>query len=434
MQLWNSRRIRKEKQELKRKAVLGIMLTLLFMGILSFTFGIQQVEASGTITIKADGSVEGTTDIMTVDNVTYTFTANINDSIVVERNNITIDGAGYTLQGTGSGYGIELSYRSNVTIKNMEIKNFEVGILLSFTSDNTISGNKITAFDSCGIYMDLYAPHNTISGNTITAPSKVERHGIFLGQTSGNNIISGNYIDGFYEYGIRGGASSNNIISGNTIRDTFNGIWFSGGSNNRIYHNNFIGHPTDCHCPLSTTLDAGYPLGGNYWDKYNGADLFSGQYQNETGSDGIGDTPYDNYYGVDNYPLMGMFSDFQATSEYHVQTICNSSISDFQYNGTAISFNVTGETDTTGFCRICIPRALMNETYQVFVNGTEVQCNLLPCSNSTHCYLYFTYNHSTQEVMIVPEFPTWTSMLLILIVLTVATAIYKRRLPKTPTH
>ncbi|MDH5450690.1 MAG: right-handed parallel beta-helix repeat-containing protein [Candidatus Bathyarchaeota archaeon] len=429
---------------MKKKAVLGIMLTLLFIGILSLTFDIQQVEASGTITIKADGSIEGTTDIMTVDNVTYTFTDNINGEIIVERDDIVVDGAGYTLQGTGSGTGIDLSWRSNVTIKNMEIKAFEYGILLSFAPNNMISGNKITAFDSCGIYMDLYAPHNTISRNTITAPSKVERHGIFLGQTSGNNIISGNYIDGFYGYGIRGGASSNNIISGNTIKDTYNGIYFSGGSNNTIYNNNFINHPTDFHCPLSTTLDAGYPLGGNYyespWHRYNGADLFSGPFQNETGSDGIGDTAHViDANNTDNYPLMGMFSDFKATSEYHVQIICNSSwwyqpISDFQFNGTAISFNVTGETDTTGFCRICIPRALMNETYQVFVNGTEVQCNLLPCSNTTYSYLYFTYNHSTQEVIIVPEFPTWTSMLLILIVLTAAIATYKRRLLKTQIH
>jgi len=125
---------------------------------------------------------------------------------------------------------------------------------------------------------------------------------------------------------------------------------------------------------------------------------------------------------------MGMFCDFNATSEYSVQTVCNSSISDFQFNGTAICFNVTGENDTTGFCRICIPRALMNETYKVFVNGTEVQCTLLPCSNSTYSYLYFNYDQSTQEVIVIPEFPTWTSMLLILIVLMIAIAIYKRRL------
>jgi parallel beta-helix repeat protein len=414
---------------LKRKAVLAIMLTLLFIGILSLTFDIQQVEASGTITIKADGSIEGTTDIMTVDNVTYTFTANINDSIVVERDNITIDGAGYTLQGTGSEIGIYLLFRSNVTIKNMEIKNFWAGIQPSFSSNIRISGNNITAFDYCGILMDLYASHNTISGNNITAPGALERHGIYLGENSGNNIISGNYIDGTFMNGIMGEGSSNNIISGNTLKWSVNAIFLDGGSNNRIYNNNFINNAGTTGCYLdafNTTLDAGYPLGGNYWDKYNGVDLFSGLFQNETGSDGIGDTPY---WG-DSYPLMGVFSDFKATSEYHVQTICNSSISDFQFNGTAICFNVTGETDATGFCRICIPRALMNETYQVFVNGTEVQCNLLPCSNTTHSYLYFTYNLSTQEVIVIPEFPSFLILPLFMITTLLAVIIYRRKYSK----
>jgi len=124
---------------------------------------------------------------------------------------------------------------------------------------------------------------------------------------------------------------------------------------------------------------------------------------------------------------MGMFSDFKATSEHHVQTICNSSISDFQFNGTAISFNVTGETDTIGFCRICVPRALMNETYQVFVNGTEVQCNLLPCSNTTHSYLYLTYNLSTQEVIIIPEFPAFLILPLFMAVTLLAVIIIRRK-------
>jgi len=380
-----------------------MVLFVVLMGVLGVSVNVHEVEAFGTITIKADGSIEGTTDIMTVDSVTYTFTANINDSIVVERNNITIDGAGYTLQGTGSEIGIYLLLRSNVTIKNMEIKNFWAGVQLSYSSNNMISGNNIT-----------------------NVPGSQYQHGIYLYESS-NNMISGNYIHGFYGFGIWGEGSSNNVISGNTVKDTLNGIWLDGGSNNRIYHNNFINHSTDCDCPLSTTLDAGYPLGGNYWDKYNGADLFSGQYQNETGSDGIGDTAYTiDANNTDNYPLMGMFSDFKASSEYRVQTICNSSISDFQFNGTAICFNVTGENDTIGFCRICVSRALMNKTYKVFVNGTEAQYNLLPCSNTTHSYLYFTYNHSTQEVIIIPEFP----LFLILSLFTIATltaSIARRR-------
>ena len=124
------------------------MLTLLFVSMLTLAFNIQRVKASGTIYIKADGSIEGTTDISTVDNVTYTFTDNIfNQSIIVERDNIIVAGAGYTLQGTQSydSIGITLSGRSNVTIKNTTIKNWTHGIVTTYSSGNTISNNTVTS-------------------------------------------------------------------------------------------------------------------------------------------------------------------------------------------------------------------------------------------------------------------------------------------------
>jgi len=87
---------------LNRKAISGIMLTLILISMLSLSFNIQQVKASGTIYIRADGSVDpDTAPISSVDNVTYTFTNNISDSIVVERDNIVVDGANYTIQGKG---------------------------------------------------------------------------------------------------------------------------------------------------------------------------------------------------------------------------------------------------------------------------------------------------------------------------------------------
>jgi hypothetical protein len=56
------------------------------------------------------------------------------------------------------------------------------------------------------------------------------------------------------------------------------------------------------------TWDDGYPSGGNYWSDYAGVDLFSGPYQNQTGSDGIGDTPYFiRANNTDNYPLMNPY-------------------------------------------------------------------------------------------------------------------------------
>jgi len=445
--------------------------------MLALAFNIQPVEASGTIYIRVDGSVEpDTTPISSVDNITYTFTGNIYDEIVVERDNISVNGAGYTLHGEG-GTGLNLTGRSNVTIKNMEIKGFAEGIYLYDSSNNTISGNNITNNDD-GIWFDYSSNNNIISGNTITNNGD----GIWLGRSSNNtisgnnitnndwfgidlydssnniisrntitndgdgielggypggssnNIISGNNITNNVEEGIVLHFSSNNTISGNNITNNWSGIYLADdSSNNLIYHNNFMNNTYQVIImnEQANTWDDGYPSGGSYWSDYNGTDTCSGQYQNETGSDGLGDTSYTiDVNNQDHYPLMGMFADFNATSEYHVQTICNSSISDFQFDGTAICFNVTGENGTTGFCRICIPTALMNVTYKVYVNGTEVPHTLLPCSNSTHSYLYFTYNLSIQEVIIISEFPAWTSMLLILFVLTVALAIYKRRLPK----
>jgi parallel beta-helix repeat protein len=67
------------------------------------------------------------------------------DGIVVERDNIIIDGAGYTLQGSRSlqSKGIDLTERSNVTIKNIRISLFYYGIRLYGSSNSIITGNNI---------------------------------------------------------------------------------------------------------------------------------------------------------------------------------------------------------------------------------------------------------------------------------------------------
>src|SRR4030066_683466 len=102
------------------------LIALFFLvSISSVTLKVQSVEASGTFYIRADGSIDPpTAPISTFDNVTYTLTGNITsdaDGIVVERDNIVVDGAGYTVQGTGASgsKGIDLTGRSNVTIKSM---------------------------------------------------------------------------------------------------------------------------------------------------------------------------------------------------------------------------------------------------------------------------------------------------------------------------
>ncbi|MCK4481960.1 hypothetical protein KAU55_01950, partial [Candidatus Bathyarchaeota archaeon] len=80
------------------------LLTTVFL--MASSFNIQTVKASGTIYIRADGSIDPpTANIATANNVTYTFTSNINESIIVKKGDITIDGKGHMLHGLGDGIG-----------------------------------------------------------------------------------------------------------------------------------------------------------------------------------------------------------------------------------------------------------------------------------------------------------------------------------------
>ena len=128
---------------------------------------------------------------------------------------------------------------------------------------------------------------------------------------------------------------------------------------------------------------------------------------------------------------------------YNITTVSNSTITDFNFNQTrkAIIFNVTGPIGTNGFCNLTFQDDLLWGIFSVYMDGSMLQegVDYTQIYNGTHYTFYITYNHSTRTIDIrgtgvIPEFPTWAPMLFTLIVLTVAIAIYKRRLLKTPIH
>ncbi len=398
--------------------------------------GIQLYESSNNNSISGNtfindgltvyGSYENVVDDNWVNGKSLVYLEDVSDRIIEDAGQVILVNCSHiTVRNSrlsNTTTGVQLLQTKNTEISGNNITaNSDVGILLYESSNNNIFGNYIANNDE-GIQLYESSNNNSISGNNITANIW---DGIQLHESSNNNIFSNN-ITASNQSSIRlYQSSSNNSIFRNYIANNDEAIQiFWPSVDNAIYHNNFIENV------LSTTTygdfwDVGYPSGGNYWSNYEGADLYSGEGQNETGRDGIGDTRY----GQDNYPLMGMFSEFNATSEHHVQTICNSSISDFQYNGTALSFNVTGEDYTEGFCRICTPTTLMNEAFRVFVNGTEIlpPPEPLTCSNSTHIFIYFTYSHSKQEVIIIPEFPSLLILPLFMTTTLLAATVYKRK-------
>ena len=209
-----------------KKIVLLVFVFLLFSTAVFVGF-VGPAVAEGPIYIRADGSVEGTDKIHRDGNV-YTFTGNIDvynpyvhigAGVGVQRDNIVIDGAGYSIQTRGYVYrGIDLTGRSNVTIKNMKIRGFNHGIYLDGSSGNTISGNDITG---------------PISGGYPAG---------FWVWNSSNNNISGNKITAHNEYGILFQLSNNNTISGNTLTNNRVGIRLSHSSNNVLRNNQMNGN------------------------------------------------------------------------------------------------------------------------------------------------------------------------------------------------
>lgn len=338
------------------KDVSYLILALLIANAVTIVgFNIKPAGAwtGGTIYIRADGRIDPPgAPIETFDNVTYVLTDNVTssgDGIVVERSNIIINGAGFVVQGSGASdsKGINITRRINVTITDINIESFyyaiwvynsstiilgnnvtntQRGIWLVGSTGNVVFGNKIVENIECAVHLE-YSWSNNISGNNIIANTYYgislkgssgnnisENHltnnwcGIWLEYSSSGNVISGNKIAN-NSRGIALDYSPRNNISENLITNSEFGILLTGYSDhlNRIYHNNFVNNTKQASVTVGyvNVWDDGYPSGGNYWSDYPGVDFYSGPYQNETGSDGIGDTPYTiDSYNQDRYPLI----------------------------------------------------------------------------------------------------------------------------------
>ncbi len=231
---------------MSRKLVLLTAMIIVLVSTLGVAFNVQRVEASGTIYIMADGSIDPPdAPISTVDNVTYTLTGNVTsdaDGIVVERDNIVIDGAGNTLQGSGVYYydytGISLLERSNVTIENSRITMFEIGIRLTSSSNITISGNNMTNNEYDAIILSE-SSNSTIAGNNLIDSYR----GITLDSSSNNTISENNIVQYRIWWGMMcgislWGSSGNSICENNIANHCGDGIRLSGSSRNSIIANN----------------------------------------------------------------------------------------------------------------------------------------------------------------------------------------------------
>jgi parallel beta-helix repeat protein len=319
---------------MKRTALaLTLILALLFSAVagteLVNFISAQDFEA---VTIKADGSIDPSTAPIQRNGDVYTLVGDIDDYVLLERNNTIFDGAGHAVGGIYGplpvqvGYEWQVNATTNIKIVNAVINGDGIFFLASYNStfaNNTLNNGR--GFDctgdgnvianntvNSGRGIASSGKGNTISGNHLTncnytfVQNNPSPYGIIVGGS--NNTLVGNYIVGTNGTGINLGTSSKNTIIGNHLTDNKVGISaaniYPEGSalDNIIYYNNFINNTKNVYNeligPFATIAVNIWDNGtvGNYWSDYNGTD---------GNNDGIGDTPYViDASNQDRYPLM----------------------------------------------------------------------------------------------------------------------------------
>lgn len=326
----------KIKNEIFRVTGIMLLFSVLIVG------GAQsQTNINSCTTINASGDYVLNQNILNSPN---------NACIVITASNVIFNGAGHTIDGSGSSpngtKGIIVTGFNNVTVENTILTNWEFDILYYGVNAGNIIGNNVS-LANYGIFLDSSAnnlvksnnasyngvygiwlgkgPNSTvINSSNLLVENTITRNafGVYI-DTVGNNTLNNNLVvnNGIGVYSTISPSNtidSNNISNNNlsvelassnfnTIKNnnmsSFFGITINSSNGNTIYNNYFnngFNTATDdgnnswnITRTLGTNIIGGPYIGGNFWSDYVG---------NDTSGDRLGDTllPYNNAGNIIN--------------------------------------------------------------------------------------------------------------------------------------
>lgn len=205
------------------KAVSKLFLVLMVFSALNLIINTRDVTAGSTVYIRPDGSIDPPTAPIQRVGDTYTLTADIYDSLVIQKDNIIVDGAGYTLQGAGSGYGIYLTYRNNVTVEHFKIVGFGTGIYMEYADRNMIIDNNVLNSAVFGIHVGFDSDYNSVL----------------------RNLVANSMSSGVSVYNNIGNSFQSNTLTNNTLGNYpgTSGMWMEFVGNSTVWGNTVTHNP-----------------------------------------------------------------------------------------------------------------------------------------------------------------------------------------------
>lgn len=211
-----------------------------FLGFVEGNFVYPPIPELQRVSIEVDGNVNPTNAPIQRIGETYVFMDNIhNHTVEVKRSNIVIDGAGHILNGNGGARGIILSGVSNVTIKNVTIKLFNIAIEISCSPRVNIIENLLLT-NAKGIAIkasdEVIINRNRIESSYLPQDFSqlLEVYCVSV-NFSLKVLISNNELYSKTQYGIKLEDSSNIEILNNVFHSC--GIFPSNSFNNKVSDN-----------------------------------------------------------------------------------------------------------------------------------------------------------------------------------------------------